>query len=630
MKKLQNTRPPALIVFLTVAAGGYVSAQERQPVRIDSAVVSAYGLHESSISAFGSELPSPLLKSPSATTEQILRMTPAIDIRERGGMSVQADIGIRGGSPDQTVLLLNGVDFTDIRTGHQTHSLPVDADIMSGIRLIDGGDMGLSGAIDMSTRPAASQYLRANVSGGSYGYLYANVSGAATVGQAGRLQIFEAASLRRSDGYRHNTDFSNTNLYTNVRYTHPSAGSFEMQAGRQDRAFGANGFYSLKYPDQYESTGTTLASLRWRGAYGSWSMESYISFRYNSDRFELVRGSEDKVPFNYHLTDTYGAYAAVSRSWRAGRTGISGHYQYGDITSTVLGKELVRPVRIDGTDGRYYTKGDSRRRADIRLRHHKRWEHLAISASVAGDFSSYGFTPLWDMAIDWIPNTRTRINLMTARTMRLPTFTDLYYTAAGYIGNPSLEPENASTIKAALRRNGGHWQFDADVYCRRGENTIDWVRENAATDWECRQITVMNTVGADISATWHAGQGILDSMTLLGGWIDCDKSSDGLISKYALDYMRLKCSLLADFRIGRRAGLHAGLSYYDRNGNYSDMDGRLTGYSPYTIMNARLSYDIGIASLYINADNVTSAEYFDYGGLKMPGIWIIGGIVVTL
>lgn len=630
MKKLQNTRPPALIVFLTVAAGGYVSAQERQPVRIDSAVVSAYGLHESSISAFGSELPSLLLKSPSATAEQILRMTPTIDIRERGCMSVQTDIGIRGGSPDQTALLLNGVDFTDIRTGHQTHSLPVDADILSGIRLIDGGDMGLSGAIDMSTRPAAPQYLRANASGGSYGYLYANVSGAVTAGQTGRLQVFEAASLKRSDGYRHNTDFSNTNLYTNVRYSHPYAGSFEMQAGRQDRAFGANGFYSLKYPDQYESTGTTLASLRWSGTYGGWNMESYISFRHNSDRFELIRGSEDKVPFNYHLTDTYGAYAAVSRAWRAGRTSISGHCQYGDITSTVLGEELARPVRIDGTDGRYYTKGDSRRRADIRLRHHKRWEHFAISASVAGDFSSYGFTPLWDMGIEWIPDTRTRINLMTARTMRLPTFTDLYYTAAGYIGNPSLEPENARTIKAALRRNGGYWQFDADVYYRRGENTIDWVRENAAADWECRQITVMNTVGADICATWHTGQGILESMTLLGGWIDCDKASDGLISKYALDYMRTKCSLLADFRIGRHAGLHAGLSYYDRNGNYSDIDGKLTDYSPYAIMNARLSYDMGVASLYINADNVTSAEYFDYGGLKMPGIWIIGGIVVTL
>ena len=36
------------------------------------------------------------------TAEQLLRMMPAIDIRERGGKSVQTDICIRGGSFDQT------------------------------------------------------------------------------------------------------------------------------------------------------------------------------------------------------------------------------------------------------------------------------------------------------------------------------------------------------------------------------------------------------------------------------------------------------------------------------------------------------------------------------------------------
>lgn len=72
------------------------------------------------------------------TLEQLLRLCPSIDIRERGGKSVQTDIGIRGGSPDQTMIQLNGVDFTDARTGHQSHSLPVDSDIIGGMDLIEG------------------------------------------------------------------------------------------------------------------------------------------------------------------------------------------------------------------------------------------------------------------------------------------------------------------------------------------------------------------------------------------------------------------------------------------------------------------------------------------------------------
>ena len=36
------------------------------------------------------------------------------------------------------MVLLNGIDFTDARTGHQSHALPVDLDCISAVELIDG------------------------------------------------------------------------------------------------------------------------------------------------------------------------------------------------------------------------------------------------------------------------------------------------------------------------------------------------------------------------------------------------------------------------------------------------------------------------------------------------------------
>ena len=56
---------------------------------------------------------------PVQTLEAALRLAPSVDIRERGGKGAQADISVRGGSFDQTMVLLNGIDFTDARTGHQ-------------------------------------------------------------------------------------------------------------------------------------------------------------------------------------------------------------------------------------------------------------------------------------------------------------------------------------------------------------------------------------------------------------------------------------------------------------------------------------------------------------------------------
>ena len=146
--------------------------------------------------------------APVQTLEAALRLAPSVDVRERGGKGTQADIFIRGGSFDQTMVLLNGIDFTDARTGHQSHALPVDLDCISAVELIDGvpGVGAYAGAVNIRTAPLRPTYLRLEASGGQYSYGYGNLSGAVS---AGRFSVLGAASYRRSDGYRHNTDFTN-------------------------------------------------------------------------------------------------------------------------------------------------------------------------------------------------------------------------------------------------------------------------------------------------------------------------------------------------------------------------------------------------------------------------------------
>ncbi len=115
--------------------------------------------------------------APVSTLEAALRLTPSVDLRERGGKGAQADISIRGGSFDQTMVLLNGIDFTDARTGHQSHSLPVDLETVSAVELLDGlpGVGAYAGAVNIRTAPLMPDYLRFDASGGSYGYGYAKL-----------------------------------------------------------------------------------------------------------------------------------------------------------------------------------------------------------------------------------------------------------------------------------------------------------------------------------------------------------------------------------------------------------------------------------------------------------------------
>ena len=50
--------------------------------------------------------------------DDLLDFVAGIDVRQRGTNGVQADLSIRGGSFDQILVLLNGVNNTDPQTGH--------------------------------------------------------------------------------------------------------------------------------------------------------------------------------------------------------------------------------------------------------------------------------------------------------------------------------------------------------------------------------------------------------------------------------------------------------------------------------------------------------------------------------
>ncbi len=73
------------------------------------------------------------------------------------------------------------------------------------------------------------------------------------------LTVFGAASYRRSDGYRHNTDFTNWNTFVRATCDGRAGRLFRLPGRIPDRDFGSNGFYAAYNPDQWEHTATGLA-----------------------------------------------------------------------------------------------------------------------------------------------------------------------------------------------------------------------------------------------------------------------------------------------------------------------------------------------------------------------------------
>ena len=114
--------------------------------------------------------------APVTSIQELLEYVAGVDVRQRGAEGVQADISIRGGTFDQTLILLNGVNITDPQTGHHNLNLPVSINQIERIEILEGpaarvyGPNAFSGAINIVTRQPDKTSWKLAIEGGSFGY----------------------------------------------------------------------------------------------------------------------------------------------------------------------------------------------------------------------------------------------------------------------------------------------------------------------------------------------------------------------------------------------------------------------------------------------------------------------------
>ena len=124
--------------------------------------------------------------APVQSINDLLKMAVGVDVRQRGPIGAQTDIGIRGSTQEQITILLNGINICDPQTGHNAFDLPCDVSDIVRIEVLEGpaarvyGTSSLVGAINVVTREGGSlksdgrcKKSEVRVEGGSFGYLSA-------------------------------------------------------------------------------------------------------------------------------------------------------------------------------------------------------------------------------------------------------------------------------------------------------------------------------------------------------------------------------------------------------------------------------------------------------------------------
>ena len=95
--------------------------------------------------------------APVQSINDLLKMAVGVDVRQRGPIGAQTDVGIRGGTSEQITILLNGINICDPQTGHNAFDLPCDISDIERIEVLEGpagrvyGTSSLMGAINIVT-----------------------------------------------------------------------------------------------------------------------------------------------------------------------------------------------------------------------------------------------------------------------------------------------------------------------------------------------------------------------------------------------------------------------------------------------------------------------------------------------
>lgn len=587
---------------------------------------------------------------PARSFNELLKQLPGLDVRQRGGNGVQADISIRGGNFDQTLLLLNGINVTDPQTGHYTLNLPLHNDIIHNIEIYKNtgallyGASSFTGIINVITQPDTVNNVNFHLMGGMYETFGLSTYMSLHTKNTGHLI---AADYKQSAGYRENTDFKIYNAYYQLIGKFKK-GQLEFQTGLNDKAYGANSFYSLRFPNQFEHTQTLISSVRWKNK-GLVKWVPALYYRLNYDCFELVRNQE-KSKNNYHTNQVVGFNFINMFATKIGKTGFSFDYRIEDIVSTSLGN-LMKQEKPSRTEGISYRYGKTRQIAALSAGQSLLTKNIAFKVSILGQYyvieKNFYLLPASDFlwCLKTLKNKEDRINITlfasAGRGVRTPTFTDLYYRTGDIVGNPNLKPEQTVNVEIGTTLNvkqldkSNYLTCKANVFFRWGRGMIDYIKKENDSMWQSVNHTDVFFIGNEFTLNFYPSvimrNDFLQSIALYYTYLYSDKESEGYISRYVLDHLTHKLSLQLSHRIYKEWAVSYAFSYNVRKGEYVSYTQNTAGgirkkYPPFSLLDIRMHYRYRNFYVYVEANNVLNVRYFDIGGLEQAGIWVTAGV----
>lgn len=601
--------------------------------------------------------------STGASITEALEFIPGVDVQSRGAWGIQTDVSIRGGTFEQVGLRVDGMRWSAPHTGHHLMNIPLDPEDLSHVEAVRSGagpwaGVGaFSGALLMESRVDASANrasFTAEIGSFDWQRLRAHCDW-----QTGTAQHGLSLSRASTSGHVTNSDAEVQRLFYGVRWDWASWKWKGLLAG-ETKAFGAQNFYTAVYPNQHEETGAAVAQLTGEWTRGAWRTQLGMHGRVHQDRFELFReglGWYNETEDGFYvaqllLPDTAGLYApgvswypganehrsfvAAANAlvqWRVNQWSVTGA---ADVRS-----EAIRSNRLgtgvgmeDATDP--YVLGDGRQNLDGYLAAQYRGSGWNATGTFGLNANSrFGTYALPALQVSKSVGGAGRVFASAGRSVRHPSFTDLYYNLGGAVGSENLLPEQADQAEVGARwgmdlANEGQLILETTRFYRRGTNLIDWVRYDGSSIFEATNVTEVDFWGGDLTAQYRqpATSGLHIPLARISAtWMDANRTSSGFTSNYVLDFMRVKYDALV-----RVAGL--GPVEWTVRGSLQERNGAAMQWEQANLLSlwgTELSFqgedgDQLAWRGHVRLDNLFDVRYADRGQVLQPGRMVRFGL----
>lgn len=440
-----TTKPEYTLEGVLVTASRIAESPMKLPLQITVIEEEEIGMH--GVSGFG----------------DLSYLIPTSNLSHRGYLGSVSTLSMRNATGDQILFLLDGRPMNDPQNGI-LNLATVPLPMLNRIEIMRGGASSLWGAnaiggvVNLTTKRFGQglPYSKIALRRGGQNTSISAVEFGRRMGK--RISFFVSSELKKSDGFRNNSDYDGTNIGGNLNCCISPLWEARMGIRRYEGKLGVPGDTLFPTPGAREDDYRIDADLKLN---------------------RMVPGSETEIQlFGSDIWNTYTdvdfQYCETNRSRLSGfqleqklrlfdrhKLNLGG---YGERIVAELKGEEHRTHLLSGFVQIELCLGD--------------WANLFVSARL-DSHSVYGYEFSPSIGATLPLRDEYAVYLNWNRSFRAPTLNELYYP--GY-GNPDLDPERSTGIESGLKMESSLLHGSIACFRRRVKDMIQpgvgWIPYN--------------------------------------------------------------------------------------------------------------------------------------------------------